>query len=145
MPPTLGNGEICHVEVPARDVARSADFYNKVFGWKVRRRGDGSTAFDDSVADVSGAFVTGRPPMSSVGLLIYMMVDSMAAKTEAVLANGGEIVQPIGTDAPEITRGFAIRQGTFWGCIRILREGVFPYLLAYWLNLSLGKYFVSIS
>ena len=69
MAPTLGNGKICYVEVPSTDVARSAEFYNRVLGWKMRKRGDGSTAFDDSVGEVSGAFVTGRPPMSSVGCL----------------------------------------------------------------------------
>jgi uncharacterized protein len=115
MPPTLGNGKICYVEVPAVDVARSAKFYNGVFGWKMRTRGDGATAFDDAVEQVSGAFVTGRPPMSSVGLLIYVMVDSVAAALEAVVANGGEIVQPIGADAPEITARFRDPAGNVLG------------------------------
>ena len=44
MPPTLKNGKICYIEVPATDVARSADFYQRVFGWNVRQRGNGSTA-----------------------------------------------------------------------------------------------------
>ncbi len=115
MAPTLGNGKICYVEVPSTDVSRSAEFYNKVFGWKMRKRGDGSTAFDDSVGQVSGAFVTGRPPMASVGLLIYVMVDSVAAAMEAVVANGGEIVQPIGADAPEITARFRDPGGNVLG------------------------------
>jgi predicted enzyme related to lactoylglutathione lyase len=34
------------------------------------------------------------------------MVDSVEAAVEAVTANGGEIVQPIGVDAPEITARF---------------------------------------
>jgi predicted enzyme related to lactoylglutathione lyase len=32
MPPTLANGEICYVELPAADIRRSADFYEHVFG-----------------------------------------------------------------------------------------------------------------
>jgi len=44
MPPTAGNGKICYVEIPAIDVARSATFYEAVFGWGIRKRGDGSTA-----------------------------------------------------------------------------------------------------
>ncbi len=115
MAPTLGNGKICYVEVPSTDVARSAEFYSRVFGWKMRKRGDGSTAFDDSVGEVSGAFVMGRPPMSSVGLLIYVMVDSVAAALEAVVANGGEIVQPIGGDAPEVTARFRDPAGNVLG------------------------------
>ena len=42
MPPTLANGKICYVEMPATDIARSADFYRRVFGWQIRQRGDGS-------------------------------------------------------------------------------------------------------
>jgi predicted enzyme related to lactoylglutathione lyase len=34
------------------------------------------------------------------------MVDSIAATIDKVVANGGEIVQPVGADAPEITARF---------------------------------------
>jgi uncharacterized protein len=106
MPPTLANGKICYIEIPATDIARSADFYKKVFGWHVRRRGDGSTAFDDTTGEVSGTWVLGRPATSKPGFLFYVMVDSVAAAVDLVVAQGGEIVQPIGADAPEITARF---------------------------------------
>jgi len=106
MSPSLKNGKICYIEIPATDIARSADFYHKVFGWNVRQRGDGSTAFDDSVGEVSGSWRLGRPPSSQPGLLVYIMVDSVAATLDTVVANGGEIAQPIGLDAPEITARF---------------------------------------
>jgi predicted enzyme related to lactoylglutathione lyase len=106
MPPTAANGKICYIEIPATDIARSAEFYSRVFGWNIRQRGDGSTAFDDGVGEVSGAWVLGRPPASAPGLLVYIMVDSVAATVDAVVASGGEIVQPIGADAPEITARF---------------------------------------
>ena len=106
MPPTFANGKICYLEMPATNIARSADFYQKVFGWSIRKRGDGSTAFDDTVGQVSGTWVLGRPPGAQPGLLFYVMVDSVAATLEAIVANGGEIVQPIGADAPEITARF---------------------------------------
>jgi|SRR4029079_10432910 len=106
MPPTSGNGKICYVEIPSIDVGRSATFYETVFGWGIRKRGDGSTAFDDGVGEVSGTWVTGRPPSGQPGLLIYIMVDSVEATIDAVVANGGVIVQPIGGDAPEITARF---------------------------------------
>jgi hypothetical protein len=115
MPPTLGNGKICYLEIPAVDVRRSADFYQAVFGWHTRRRGNGQTAFDDGVGEVSGAWVLGRPPSSQPGLLVYIMVDSVAATVDGVLANGGEIVQPIGVDAPEITARFRDPAGNVIG------------------------------
>ncbi len=106
MPPTIANGKICYIEMPATDIARSAEFYKGVFGWNIRKRGDGSTAFDDTTGEVSGTWVLGRPPAAKPGLLIYIMVDSVATTVDAVVAHGGQIVQPIGVDAPEITARF---------------------------------------
>jgi uncharacterized protein len=103
---TSTNGKICYIEMPATDIARSADFYERVFGWKIRKRSNGSTAFDDTIGGVSGTWILGRPPASKPGLLVYIMVDSVAAIIETIVANGGEIVQPIGADAPEITARF---------------------------------------
>src|SRR5262245_48976630 len=100
MPPTLANGKICYIEIPALDTQRSADFYGRVFGWNIRRRGDRNLAFDDGAGEVSGTWVTGRPAASQPGLLFYIMVDSVAATIDAVVAAGGELVQPIGADAP---------------------------------------------
>jgi predicted enzyme related to lactoylglutathione lyase len=99
------NGKICYVEIPATDVARSAEFYSRTFGWTIRPRGDGSTAFDDTTGNVSGAWVKGRPPQSP-GLVVYIMVADAEATIENIKAAGGEIVQPIGGDPGEITARF---------------------------------------
>lgn len=115
MPPTIGNGKVCYIEIPATDVARSAEFYKQAFGWSIRTRGDGATAFDDGVGEVSGAWVLGRPPSGTPGLMVYIMVDSVAATADKVLAAGGEIVQPIGADAPEITARFRDPAGNVLG------------------------------
>lgn len=106
MAPTLANGKICYVELPATDVSESAAFYSNVFGWKIRTRGDGSQAFDDTTGEVSGAFRLNRKAADTPGLLFYIMVDSVADTCKIVEANGGAIVQPIGGDAPEITARF---------------------------------------
>jgi len=115
MPPTRKNGKICYLEIPAVDVDRSVAFYKAVFGWNVRVRGDGRPAFDDAVGEVSGAWVTGRPPSTSPGMLLYIMVDSVEATVAAVMAHGGKIVQPLGADAPEITARFADPAGNVLG------------------------------
>jgi predicted enzyme related to lactoylglutathione lyase len=85
MPPTLANGKIC---------------------WHIRQRSDGHIAFDVTTGQVSGTWVTGRPASSQPGLLIYIMVDSVKEAIDAVIANGGELVQPIGANAPEVTARF---------------------------------------
>ncbi|HJP86461.1 MAG TPA: VOC family protein [Gemmatimonadaceae bacterium] len=106
MPPTSINGKICYIELPASDIAKSAKFYSSVFGWTMRKRGDGATAFDDTTGEVSGSFVTGRKTWDAPGLLFYIMVDSVADTCKVVEKNGGTIVQKIGADAPEITARF---------------------------------------
>src|SRR5260370_39203693 len=97
--PTLGNGKICYLEIPAIEIEKSAAFYQAVFGWQVRQRGDGHIAFDDAVGQVSGTWVLGRKPSTDPGLLIYIMVDSVAPAIDAVVANGGKNVQTIDTDS----------------------------------------------
>ena len=113
--PTIGNGKICYLEIPAQDIDRSVKFYEAVFGWRVRKRGDGKFAFDDGVGEVSGTWVTGRAPSGAPGILIYIMVDSVAATLEKIEANGCEIVQQIGADAPEITARFRDPGGNVLG------------------------------
>ena len=115
MPPTRANGKICYVEIPATDIQRSAGFYAAVFGWNIRRRDDGSTAFDDGLGEVSGSWLTGRPPSAEPGLMLYVMVDSVAATMEAIVSNGCEIVQPIGGDPGEITARFRDPAGNIIG------------------------------
>jgi predicted enzyme related to lactoylglutathione lyase len=113
--PTLANGKVCYIEIPALDINASASFYKDVFGWRIRQRGDGQLAFDDGVGEVSGAWVVGRNASTEVGLLIYIMVDSVAATIDTVIANGGKIVQPIGRDAPEVTARFSDPAGNVIG------------------------------
>ena len=115
MPPTLTDGKLCYIEIPAVDVRRSADFYAQVFGWRIRQRGDGRTAFDDTTGEVSGSWVVGRKASSEPGLLFYIMVDSVAEAVDAVVAHGGVLVQPIGADAPEVTARFRDPAGNVIG------------------------------
>ena len=116
MPPTFANGKICYIEMPATDIAQSSEFYRTIFGWNIRTRGDGHIAFDDTVGEVSGSFVLGRPPSSGQpGLLVYIMVDSVGATVDAIVAGGGKVVQAIGVDAPEITARFSDPAGNVIG------------------------------
>jgi predicted enzyme related to lactoylglutathione lyase len=115
MAPTFGNGKICYIEFPAFDVARSADFYRRVFGWRIRQRPDGGTSFDDAVGEVSGTWTLAHPPATTPGLLVHIMVTNVAAMLDAIVANGGEIAQSIGADAPEITARFRDPAGNVVG------------------------------
>jgi uncharacterized protein len=113
--PTYRTGKICYIEIPARDTERSAEFYKRAFGWQIRRRGDGSTAFDDTVNEVSGTWVVGRTPATEPGLLVYIMVASATAAINAVVAAGGEIVQPVDPHSREVVATFRDPAGNVMG------------------------------
>lgn len=115
MSPISANGKICYLEIPTVAIPRSVAFYQAVFGWKTRTRGDGAIAFDDGV-EVSGSWVTGRPVSPAPpGLLLYIMVDDISATLDTIVAKGGRIVQPMGADAPELTARFADPDGNVLG------------------------------
>jgi predicted enzyme related to lactoylglutathione lyase len=113
--PTYRTGKICYIEIPATDVHESAEFYRRAFGWKIRHRGDGSTAFDDTVNEVSGTWVLGRPVAAQPGLMVYIMVASAADAVNAVVSEGGEIVQPIDPGRAEVTATFRDPAGNVIG------------------------------
>ena len=90
--PTLATGKICYLEIPAADVERSSRFYRDAFGWELRTRGDGAIAFDDAVKEVSGSWVTGRPPSAEPGIMVHIMVADLEAALAAIRAAGGEVL-----------------------------------------------------
>ncbi len=114
-PPSLRTGKICYIEIPALDIAGSAEFYERAFGWHIRQRGDGATAFDDTTGQVSGAWVLGRPPAAQPGLMVYIMVADAAAAVEGVVAAGGEIVEPIPQHGTEVIATFRDPAGNVFG------------------------------
>ena len=113
--PMLRTGKLCYVEIPATDVARSASFYRTVFGWQIRERGDGAISFDDTVNEVSGAWVLDRLPAADPGLMVYVMVADAAAAVDAVLAAGGEITRPIDPSEHEVIAWFRDPGGNILG------------------------------
>ncbi|HWF71868.1 MAG TPA: VOC family protein [Solirubrobacteraceae bacterium] len=114
-PPTLATGKICYIEIPATDLDGSVAFYREAFGWHIRRRGDGSIAFDDAVSEVSGTFVLDRSPATDPGLMIYIMVADAEAATQGVMAAGGEIVVPVDPAAREQVATFRDPAGNVLG------------------------------
>jgi len=113
--PTYRTGKICYIEIPATDVKQSAEFYQRAFGWQIRQRGDGSTAFDDTVNEVSGTWVLGRPVAAQPGLMVYIMVASAAAAVEAIVSAGGEVVHHVDAKAREVVVTFRDPAGNLIG------------------------------
>ena len=53
-------GGVSYLRIPARDVARSAEFYRAVFGWRPRGRPD-TPSFSDGTGHVIGHRRTDLP------------------------------------------------------------------------------------
>ena len=115
--PGYRTGKICYIEMPAVDVKASAQFYERVFGWEIRQHDDGATAFDDTVGQVSGMWVPGRQPVgdANAGLMVSIMVADAATTIQAILAAGGEIVQPVNPDEREVYARFRDPAGNVLG------------------------------
>jgi predicted enzyme related to lactoylglutathione lyase/predicted CoA-binding protein len=113
--PGGGNGKICYIEIPANDIPKSANFYEAVFGWPIRGDDHGNAAFDDGVGIVSGIWTNQYKPSTEPGLMVYLMMDSVEETMDAIIANGGKIVQSIGMDVLEITARFSDPFGNVFG------------------------------
>ena len=113
--PTYGNGKICYLEIPANDIEVSASFYNKSFGWKIRKGSDGTFAFDDGVGEVSGMWVNDKKPMTEAGIIISIMVDDAEITKKLVIDNGGKIVYSNKMDSGEVIVHFTDPAGNIMG------------------------------
>jgi uncharacterized protein len=95
VPGPVADGDIRYLQIPAADIEASAGFYETVFGWGTRTNTNGERAFDDASGRVSGTWVLGRRPASEPGVLVWVMVESVAATLEKITRAGGEVVSPM--------------------------------------------------
>ncbi len=89
----MPHGKICYLEIPAKTAQASADFYSSIFGWTVRRRGDGELAFDDT-GGVSGTWVKESDRTPDERTRTYIMVDGIAETLKRIEAAGGRVLKP---------------------------------------------------
>jgi predicted enzyme related to lactoylglutathione lyase len=89
----MPHGKICYLEIPADRAEDAAAFYSGIFGWKVRQRGDGNLAFDDSGC-VSGTWVKESDRTPDERTRVYIMVDDIAESLKQIQAAGGKVLTP---------------------------------------------------
>ena len=89
----MAHGKICYLEIPANAAEDAAMFYSDMFGWKVRKRGDGELAFDDG-GGVSGTWVKESDRTPDERTRIYIMVDAIAETLRRIDAAGGRVLTP---------------------------------------------------
>jgi predicted enzyme related to lactoylglutathione lyase len=90
----MPHGKICYLEIPAKTAEASAEFYSTIFDWKVRKRGDGALAFDDTVGGVSGTWVKESDRTPDERTRTYIMVDDITATLKRIQQAGGRVLTP---------------------------------------------------
>lgn len=97
----MSHGKICYLEIPAITAEASAGFYSSIFGWNVRKRGDGELAFDDT-GGVSGTWVRESDRTPDEQTRIYIMVDHILDTLKMIEAAGGKVLTPRTDIAPGV-------------------------------------------
>ena len=80
------HGEIGYLQLPAIDIASSAEFYRAVFGWSVE-----ITSGSFEAPGMIGQWTTDRAPSSAAGPVVWICADELAPTLELVVANGGTV------------------------------------------------------
>jgi predicted enzyme related to lactoylglutathione lyase len=91
----VSHGQVCYLQIPARDPMVSAAFYEKVFGWRFERP---YPSFESP--GLIGQWVDDRPAATEGGLLAWVNVERIDDILELVRANGGEVLESPSPDGP---------------------------------------------
>jgi predicted enzyme related to lactoylglutathione lyase len=89
--PVFRPGGISYLRIPATDPQASADFYEAVFGWTVRRDGE-DPAFEDGTGHVIGHFRSDHQVAGEAGVRPYVFVESLDETLEKARANGAAVM-----------------------------------------------------
>ena len=84
--------QIDYIEIPARDIARTKEFYGKVFGWKFEDYGPEYSSFSDG--RVAGGFFT-SDQIKTGGPLVVIYASDLEGAQKKVEDAGGQIVKEI--------------------------------------------------
>jgi uncharacterized protein len=90
--PVFRAGGISYLRIPAVDPGASAEFYESVFGWRVRRDRD-EPAFEDGTGHVIGHFVRSQAVAGANGVRPYVFVERVDETLEKAVAEGAEVVE----------------------------------------------------
>jgi predicted enzyme related to lactoylglutathione lyase len=94
-PDLTRDGKVSYMQIPATDTAKSAAFYEKVFGWTLRGGGADHFSFSDASGELIGAWVTDRAISKEPGVLPYIYVTAIDDAVDSITSNGGEVVREV--------------------------------------------------
>ncbi len=83
---------LVHWEIPATDIARSREFYSRLFGWKMTESGPDYVMFD--VEDGIGGGIFRVPAMPEPCIDVYIRVADIPETLRRVEELGGKVEKP---------------------------------------------------
>jgi predicted enzyme related to lactoylglutathione lyase len=84
--PHVQHGAVGYVQLPSRDVAASAAFYEAVFGWSVER---GQAGFE--APGMIGQWTIERPPATESGPVLWICAERLWPALQRIAAHGGTV------------------------------------------------------
>jgi predicted enzyme related to lactoylglutathione lyase len=80
------HGQIGYLQLPALDIAKSAAFYQTVFGWSADPTSAGFEA-----PGMIGQWTTEQAPSGKAGPVLWICADELGPTLESVVTNGGRV------------------------------------------------------
>jgi predicted enzyme related to lactoylglutathione lyase len=93
--PRHGHGDLAYLQIPATDLARSAAFYEAVFGWHIELE-----HAEFAGPNVIGQFTSDAPTGASAGPVLWFGIGDVRAAQTAVERCGGALLGP-----PQLDQG----------------------------------------
>ena len=112
------NHTICHFEIPADDVLKLKEFYEKLFGWKIEK----SEGMDYYMINTGGEPPGGlmKKPVPQARPTNYIQVESVAEYSKKLEELGGKIVL---SKSPVPTMGyFAVGIDPEGNCVGLFED-----------------------
>jgi len=92
----LAHGQLCYLQIPARDIAKSAEFYATIFGWHTDPPSSGFEA-----PSLIGQWVDDRGAAPDEGPLAWINVERIHDTLALAAASGGTVLEPPSLDGGE--------------------------------------------
>jgi uncharacterized glyoxalase superfamily protein PhnB len=108
----LQPGQLCYLQIPALDIATSARFYERVFGWTVDPPESGFEA-----PGLIGQWITDRPPAPEAGPVAWIHVPHVRRTLEEALEAGATLREDPVPDGPRLLASFTDPAGTLVGIV----------------------------
>jgi predicted enzyme related to lactoylglutathione lyase len=94
--------QVIHVEVTGKDGAKLQQFFSDVFGWSLDTNNPGGYGMYRQADGLTGG-IGGAQDGGSGGVTFYVHTDDPQGTLDRAVANGGTLIMPLTTVAPETT------------------------------------------